>query len=143
MKFIAVNVDRNSAKPRRFMERLKLKMPVAYDSQNKALAQYDVAAMPLLYIVDGKGTVKSRGRLSKRDIHPAKKRIGGDAMSAETTPTRRATSRQFTPPSWVFVGLLIVSVFALGVSGLMTWHHEVQAYGNACRAGPLQCRQGG
>ena len=53
-------------------------------------------------------------------------------MSAETTPNPASDEQAtFTPPSWVFVGLLIVSVFALGVSGLMTWHHEVQAYGNA------------
>ena len=53
-------------------------------------------------------------------------------MSAETTPNPASDEQAtFTPASWVFVGLLIVSVFALGVSGLMTWHHEVQAYGNA------------
>ena len=50
------------------MERLKLKMPVAFDPQNKALAQYDVASMPTSYIVDPKGTVKFRKvGYSKRD----------------------------------------------------------------------------
>lgn len=68
VKFIAVNVDRNSSSGRRFMERLKLKMPVAFDPQNKALAQYDVASMPTSYIVDPKGTVKFRKvGYSKRD----------------------------------------------------------------------------
>ena len=68
VKFIAVNVDRNSSAGRRFMERLKLKLPVAFDPENKALAQYDVASMPTSYIVDRKGTVKFRKvGFNKRD----------------------------------------------------------------------------
>ena len=60
IEFITVNVDRNSAAGRRFMERLKLKLNVAYDPENKALARYDVASMPTSYIVDRRGTVKFR-----------------------------------------------------------------------------------
>jgi len=68
VKFIAVNVDRNASAGRRFMERLKLKLPVAFDPENKALAQYDVASMPTSYIVDRKGTVKFRKvGFNKRD----------------------------------------------------------------------------
>ena len=60
VRFIAVNVDRNSSAGRRFLQRLKLKIPVAFDPENKALAQYDVASMPTSYIIDRKGTVKFR-----------------------------------------------------------------------------------
>jgi protein-disulfide isomerase/uncharacterized membrane protein len=34
-------------------------------------------------------------------------------------------------PSWVFISLMLVALFGLGVGGLMTWHHEVQAFGTA------------
>jgi len=60
VRFIAVNVDRNPSAGRRFLQRLKLKIPVAFDPENKALAQYDVASMPTSYIIDRKGTVKFR-----------------------------------------------------------------------------------
>jgi peroxiredoxin len=60
VQFITVNVDRNSSAGRRFLQRLKLKLPVAFDPENKALAQYDVASMPTSYIIDRKGTVKFR-----------------------------------------------------------------------------------
>ena len=66
--FVAVNVDRNPAAGRRFLERLKLKLPVAYDPRNEALARYDVGSMPTSYIVDRRGTVKFRKvGYSKRD----------------------------------------------------------------------------
>jgi thiol-disulfide isomerase/thioredoxin len=58
--FIAVDVDRNPAAGRRMLERMKLKIPVAFDPENKALARYDVASMPTSYIIDPKGTVKFR-----------------------------------------------------------------------------------
>ena len=38
---------------------------------------------------------------------------------------------EFNPPGWVHIALIIVALFGVGVGGLMTWHHEVQAYGNA------------
>jgi peroxiredoxin len=60
VRFITVNVDRNSSAGRRFLQRLKLKLPVAFDPENKALARYDVASMPTSYIIDRKGTVKFR-----------------------------------------------------------------------------------
>ena len=54
-------------------------------------------------------------------------------MSTDTSTNDAPVRAEKTPtaPSWVYVALMIVSLFALGVSGLMTWHHEVQAYGNA------------
>ena len=54
-------------------------------------------------------------------------------MSTDTSTNDAPVRAEKTPtaPSWVYVALMIVSLFALGVSGLMTWHHEIQAYGNA------------
>jgi protein-disulfide isomerase/uncharacterized membrane protein len=49
-----------------------------------------------------------------------------DQENQETT-----AEAQFNPPGWVHTALIIVALFGVGVGGLMTWHHEVQAYGNA------------
>ena len=36
-----------------------------------------------------------------------------------------------TIPSWVFTALMVLAAFGMFVGGLMTWHHEVQAFGSA------------
>ena len=57
--FCAVNLRENTEQIQKFLTDKKLKMTVALDSDAKVATSYHVEAIPMLVLVDKKGTVQS------------------------------------------------------------------------------------
>lgn len=55
---LAVNVDRDPEKARRFLERHPVRYPSASDPEGRLPALYGVPTMPTSYLIDRKGTVR-------------------------------------------------------------------------------------
>ncbi len=56
----AVNVDREPARARQFLEQVKVDLPVVWDPDSVALGQYEVLSMPTMFLLDKNLTVKFR-----------------------------------------------------------------------------------
>jgi peroxiredoxin len=55
---VAVNVDRDPAAARAFIDSLGVDLPIVLDHSAIALGRYGVAAMPTLFVLDRRGTVR-------------------------------------------------------------------------------------
>jgi len=55
---IAVNIDKNPAKAKRFVKRQNLSFPVVYDLTHKIVARYNPTAMPTSFIIDSSGIIR-------------------------------------------------------------------------------------
>lgn len=56
----AVNVDREKRLAEKFLQQVKVDLPIIWDPDSVALGQYDVLSMPTTFVVDANGTVKWR-----------------------------------------------------------------------------------
>ncbi len=56
----AVNVDREPARARQFLDQVKVDLPVVWDPDSVALGQYEVLSMPTMFLLDKNLTVKFR-----------------------------------------------------------------------------------
>jgi thiol-disulfide isomerase/thioredoxin len=55
--FVAVNVDRDRSLAEKFLEKVDVTIPIAFDSDATALGSYGVTSMPTLFLVDKQGNV--------------------------------------------------------------------------------------
>lgn len=55
---VTINIDRDPADARKFLQRVQSDLPVALDSDASVAGQYQVASMPVTVVIDGHGTVK-------------------------------------------------------------------------------------
>lgn len=60
IKVFAVNVDRDEAAARRFMEQVQFDLPIVWDNASRSMGQYNVLSMPTMFLIDPNGTVKWR-----------------------------------------------------------------------------------
>jgi len=58
LAIVAVNVDEHRADATRFLERVSVRYPIAYDAAGECPASFDVQAMPSTYLVDRRGVVR-------------------------------------------------------------------------------------
>lgn len=60
LRIYTVNVDRDPALARRFLQQVPFELPVLWDPDAKALGQYEVLSMPTLFLLDPKLRVAFR-----------------------------------------------------------------------------------
>ncbi len=57
---VGVNVDRESAKAKAFLQSHPVTFPIVLDPNALLLGQYDVASMPTSFVIDRKGVVRKK-----------------------------------------------------------------------------------
>jgi thiol-disulfide isomerase/thioredoxin len=100
VKFYAVNVDRDDAAAKRFLEQVKFDLPIVWDNQSKSMGQYNVLSMPTMFLIDANGTVKWRktGFSAERGLGELEAQLDGRPY---TPPAAAGTppSAAGTPPA--------------------------------------------
>ena len=58
--FLAVNVDRRRVDAEKFLRSVQVGLPIAYDTDARALGEFMAMSMPTTYVIDPKGNVFSK-----------------------------------------------------------------------------------
>jgi len=86
-QIVAVNLDRDSSKARRFLKKRKIGYPSAADPEGEIPGRFDVQTMPTSYLIDGQGIVRHvHAGFRKGDLPQLRERIR--SMLAGTSASR-------------------------------------------------------